>query len=282
MDYHADRFTDHSLVAVDDKGKWLAALPANISGSTLYSHQGLTYGGWILPVRGVNGAVMLEIFDALTDYLRDCGVSELVYKAIPSFYHRYPSDEDIYALFRQGASLGEVNLSSTICLSNPVKFNENSRRNLKKAQARGIEVRQSEDFSSYWRILSEVLAQKHDSAPVHTVQEMQMLHTLFPENIRLFCAFSPEGEMLGGTVIYDTGTVAHTQYIASSEDGRKCGALPAIFHHLIHQVYSERRYFDFGTSNESHGLVLNSGLISQKSGFGASGTAHMIFKKVLS
>ena len=42
MDYHADRFTDHSLMAFDAKGNVLALLPANIDGDTLHSHQGLT------------------------------------------------------------------------------------------------------------------------------------------------------------------------------------------------------------------------------------------------
>ena len=46
MDYHADRFTDHSLM-VWNKGRLSALLPANEHDGTLYSHQGLTYGGLI-------------------------------------------------------------------------------------------------------------------------------------------------------------------------------------------------------------------------------------------
>lgn len=34
------------------------------------------------------------------------------------------------------------------------------------------------------------------------------------------------------------------------------------------------RYFDFGTSNESHGLLLNEGLYRQKSSLGGSGVAY--------
>ena len=43
MEYHADRFTDYSLL-VYDGNKLLALLPANRSGDVLYSHAGLTYG----------------------------------------------------------------------------------------------------------------------------------------------------------------------------------------------------------------------------------------------
>ena len=45
MDYHADRFADFSLMFYNDKHKLCALLPANIDDGTLYSHQGLTYGG---------------------------------------------------------------------------------------------------------------------------------------------------------------------------------------------------------------------------------------------
>ncbi|MDE7411963.1 MAG: GNAT family N-acetyltransferase, partial [Paramuribaculum sp.] len=50
MDYHSDRFTDCSLIALR-RDKPVAILPANITDDgTLHSHQGLTYGGWLTPL----------------------------------------------------------------------------------------------------------------------------------------------------------------------------------------------------------------------------------------
>lgn len=46
MDYHSDRFSDHSLMFYEDE-KLLALLPLNLKDDTLYSHQGLTFGGFI-------------------------------------------------------------------------------------------------------------------------------------------------------------------------------------------------------------------------------------------
>ena len=43
MDYHKERFTDHSLMFYNDS-KLIALLPANEREKVLYSHQGLTYG----------------------------------------------------------------------------------------------------------------------------------------------------------------------------------------------------------------------------------------------
>src|SRR5579862_9144346 len=47
MDYHADRFQDHSLM-VFDQGRLAAIFPANLANPTMVaSHDGLTYGGLI-------------------------------------------------------------------------------------------------------------------------------------------------------------------------------------------------------------------------------------------
>ena len=50
MDYHADRFTDASLVFRDAKGDVCGLLPANYDqgSQTVVSHGGLTYGGLII------------------------------------------------------------------------------------------------------------------------------------------------------------------------------------------------------------------------------------------
>ena len=104
MDYHSDRFHDFSLMAFDG-GRLLALLPANLSGDTLYSHQGLTFGGWLMPLKHFNANTMLEVFDAMVAFLRDNGIRRLVYKAIPHIYHKYPAEEDLYALFRHNARI---------------------------------------------------------------------------------------------------------------------------------------------------------------------------------
>ena len=65
MDYHADRFQDHSLLFFR-RGKLYALLPANVDGDTLYSHQGLTYGGLIMSDK-TTAAEIVDIFRLLND-----------------------------------------------------------------------------------------------------------------------------------------------------------------------------------------------------------------------
>ena len=104
IEYHSDRFTDFSLMFYED-GKLIALMPASLHGKEVRSHGGLTYGG-IISDRKMTMSKMLEIFDALKNFLKEKYISKLLYKRVPSVYFSYPSDEDLYALFRNNAKLG--------------------------------------------------------------------------------------------------------------------------------------------------------------------------------
>ena len=80
MDYHSDRFHDHSLM-VYRKGNLFALVPANEKDGILYSHQGLTYGGLIISKKA--GTVdVLSIFNVLNEYLKSKGIVKVVYKLL--------------------------------------------------------------------------------------------------------------------------------------------------------------------------------------------------------
>ena len=96
MDYHHDRFEDHSIV-VYRQNKLYALLPANISHDVLYTHQGLTFGGLIVDEH-FTAAESLTVFKIINAYLRNEGIRKVVYKAIPWLYHQQPAEEDLYAI----------------------------------------------------------------------------------------------------------------------------------------------------------------------------------------
>ena len=153
------------------------------------------------------------------------------------------------------------------------KVDKNEVVSVKKAVKAGINCCESNDFGTFWGILEETLSSCHGCRPVHTVQEIEMLHQLFPDNIRLFTAME-SSRILAGTVVYESKNVAHLQYIAASPDGKRCGALDALIMHLIDNIYNDKRYIDFGISTEQGGRVLNQGLIQQKEGFGGSAVVY--------
>lgn len=276
MDYHSDRFHDCSLIAFK-KGKPVALLPANLNPDhTLCSHGGLTYGGWLTPLSHFDGSDMLSLFDAWLGWCRDNEIRQIIYKAVPHIYHRIPAEEDLYALFRVGASIKTINLSSVIDMSENPGFNTQQKRHLKKASHLNPWIKETSKASEFMPILHECLRQRHDAAPVHSESELQTLKDRFPKGIRLFLA-GINNEPEAAVCIFNTNSVAHCQYIATSEQGRQNGMLTYLMHHLINEVFPENRYFDFGTSNEEAGRILNAGLLHQKTGLGGRGVAYQIF-----
>lgn len=272
MDYHADRFEDNSFMFYH-KGKLKAVLPANVAGDTLYSHQGLTYGGLLFDKKATVEDV-LECFDSLNSWLRKNGISKVVYKALPWIYQQYPSQEDLYALtWKCKAQLISRDIASTIVVDNKLKFAESRKSGIRKALSLNIEVGESNDVDGFWHVLEDNLGNRYNAKPVHTASEMKLLMSRFPNSIKLYVA-KMNGEIVGGTLIYVTSQVVHTQYISASVEGKKHGALDLLFDYIINKVYANCRYFDFGKSTEQGGAYLNEPLIFQKEGFGGRGVCY--------
>ena len=277
MDYHADRFKDFSLM-IYRRGKLYALLPCNIGQEqTIISHGGLTYGGLIMNEKATAKDI-LEVFKLLQEYLREHGCRKVVYKPVPWIYHMQPAEEDLYAIVELfGARLKERALSSTISRDVVNEWYRIRSNGSKKAQTDGIVVRESDEWATFWQILTDNLSHKYGLTPVHTIQEIRLLQSAFPQNIRLFAAYK-EQEMLGGTVLYITPRVVHSQYISASETGKRLHALDLLFKEVINQSLKDHQYFDFGISTEEHGTILNENLIYQKEGFGGRGICYDIYE----
>ena len=272
MDYHHDRFEDHSIV-VYRQNKLYALLPANISHDVLYTHQGLTFGGLIVNEH-FTAAESLTVFKLINAYLRNEGIRKVVYKAIPWLYHQQPAEEDLYAIYRTtNAKLVARDISTAIRLDMPLARNEMRNRGIKKALHHGIIVEESNRWTDFWEVLTTNLQTKYHVRPVHTLTEIEMLKARFPHNIRLFTA-QLGGKVLGGTVVYEYGNVAHTQYISASLEGKKLHALDLLLDKLIHEIYQDKTWFDFGKSTEQQGTILNEGLIFQKESFGGRAVCY--------
>lgn len=275
MEYHAHRFVDFSLM-IYERNKLVALLPASRHDNKIVSHGGLTYGGF-LALPELSSEKMLSIFDAVADYLRQQEIQTWEYKVVPYIYQLYPHAAEEYALYRLNATRIACNLSSSIDLATPLQYAELRRRCIKRAQKQGVTIHAENNFEPFWEILQENLQERHGVKPVHSLQEITLLHNLFPSQIQLHTAML-NNKVVAGCVVYNTGRVAHAQYISASPEGKECGALDLLFAHLIENVYTSCRYFDFGISTEEGGNILNQGLLSQKEGFGARGVLYETYR----
>ncbi len=268
MDYHADRFVDCSLMIYDAKGCLFALLPANRVGDTLYSHQGLTYGGLLLTGRATADAVCQTMAD-MNEHLRQQGIRSVVCKTIPWIYTAIPAEEPLYAFTQVcHATLKYRDVASVVSLDHQLTLSELRRRGKKKAERHGVRIAYSDDFQTFWQILTENLQVKYGSHPVHTIQEITLLRNRFPDSIRLYAAYEGN-EMIAGTVLYVTPRVVKTQYISASLRGKEVGALDLLFASLLSCPPTNLAYLDLGTSALDHSTALKLPLIFQKEGFGA-------------
>lgn len=273
MDYHSDRFEDCSLM-VYYKSELYALLPANRLDDTLYSHQGLTYGGLLLSSEGKT-AVVRDAFVAVNAFLRQEGIRRVRYKHIPWIYASLPSEEDLFALHNVcQAQICSRDVSTVVMLSHRLPLSELRGRCVKKARQAGVEIKEVQDCSAFWPLLEDNLKARYNARPVHSLEEIALLRSRFPQHIRLFVACK-DGRVIGGTLLYICARTVKTQYISANEEGRRVGALDLLFTTLMDQCTDNgMEYFDFGTSNRPDNNDLNDSLIFQKEGFGGRAVCY--------
>lgn len=276
MDYHSDRFTDHSLVARDGKGRIAALLPACIDGGVLHSHRGLTWGGWLLPPKNTAVADMMEIWDGMIPLLREEGIGRISYKAIPHIYHSAPAEEDIFSIYRAGGSLGRVLISNAIDLRHPVPMSGSTRLNVNKSRRSGAVFGPSDDWEGFWRVLERLLSERYGTRPVHTLEEIRLLVSRFPDRIRLYTA-EVEGCTEAGVVMYENPTACHSQYTAGTLLAKEMHLLYGLYAYIMESLAPRSLWLDLGSSNEADPQEVNPGLLHFKNCLGGRGIAYSTY-----
>lgn len=277
MTYHQDRFQDYSLMLFKGK-KLIGILPANREGDNLYSHQGLSYGGFILAPK-VRFADVAIAFKATLAFLDNKGISILHLKQLPNMYVSQPSEELEYLLFIVEAQLTRVDLSSTIFDLKNARITSSGRKDgFRKGKNHELRIEKTTCLTSFWNsILIPHLELTHRAAPTHSLAEMKKLQELFPKNILQYNVYYKD-KIVGGTSLFVTKEVVHTQYIAANGDRQKLGTLDFLFFHLIQEEFKDARYFDFGISNTDQGKKLNNGLLYWKESLGGKAQVHRFYK----
>lgn len=283
LSHHGSRFEDASVCIVSE-GRIVGVMPAArdpSDSSTVTSHPGITYGG-LIATEWLTGARFLTAFDAVAQHYMKKGFTRLVYKVVPHIYHRRPAQDDLYALQRMGARRYRTDLAAVIDLADRGTVSMRRLRGLRKAKTDGIIVEAGGVYlGKFWRVLADNLASRHSLCPVHSQEEVGSLMECMPNNISLRVALV-EDEVMAGVVLFDSLRVRHCQYIGTTEVGRRKGGLDAVFDHCIQEATQcGLRFFSFGISTEAQGRVMNEGLHTFKSEFGASGIVHEFYEMSL-
>lgn len=264
IEYHKDRFDDFSLLVFKER-KLVALLPANFVLNEVFSHQGISYGGFIVK-KSITFELLLEIVQLVLNFYKEQGFVNVSIKLIPDFYDITKSRQLEYILYLLNAQLYRRD-SYYVIPSSSFQLNRNRKRALEKANKCNFIVKQNNDFICFWdSLLTPNLQNRFKTFPTHTKEEILYLHNLFPENILFFGLYEKE-ELKAGVVLFLSEHVAHFQYSSGAND-RSNGALDFLFHYII-QFYKDKKYISFGSSSENNGKKLNIGLALWKESFGA-------------
>ncbi|CAA9200164.1 FemAB family protein [Flavobacterium collinsii] len=269
MEYHQDRFEDFSLL-VFENDKLKAILPANKAGNSVYSHQGLTYGGLIFSnkLKAENAALIL---DAILAYLKETAVATFYYKPIPNFYFPEGNQEMDFFLFKNNAVLVQKEMNLAVNLKLPLRISKSKLKHFRRIENLYLEIVEEQYFQPFWELILEPrLLEKFDAKPVHKLKEIDFLKQKFPHNIKQYSVYQND-EIIAGITIFETENVVKSQYGATSEKGEQVRALDFLFINLIHKYKRKgKHFFDMGIVNGENEKGFNSGLLTQKEELGCT------------
>lgn len=275
MDYHQDRFEDHSLLVYDGK-KLKAILPGNQRENRFFSHQGLTYGGWVIAKR-FSITEFMELFDLFEEYLKANAFISAQYKCKPSFFSGHFSDADAWVMWNKGWVLNRRDASFGFDIQHSPGYAKDKRYRSNKAQRNNLRIDWNGNPEVFMALVNHNLKGKYGASAVHTHQEVELLQSRFSKNIQTVLVYQ-EDQFLGGTWLFTEHEFVHTQYLHTNDLGKELCAVEFLIDHLL-EKFSNKRYFSFGVSTEAEGRELNRGLALFKEGFGAATFLHDFYEK---
>jgi Acetyltransferase (GNAT) domain len=277
LSYHGDRFRDRSLLVTDARERIVGALPAaedQADPSVVTSHPGLTYGG-LVHSGALSGGSMIDVLETIAAHYRCLGYTRWRYKAVPAIYQSIPAADDLYALFRLGASRYRCDLAAVVGLDRGRPLSRQRSRGLKQALRAGVRVEDGwRNIAAFWRVLETNLARRHNSAPTHSLAEIEYLHDRFPGSFFLVVAKIGDS-LVGGDVHTIEGPVMQGRYTATTDEGRAACATDLLLDRGVALAREQGcRFFSFGTSTFDEGRALNESQYEFKISFGATGLVH--------
>ena len=220
----------------------------------------------------------LNIFSQILFYFKENNITLFKYKSLPIFYTDLPAQEEEYAMFILKAINYRTDTTLTIQNPNIIPYQTRRIRSIKKANKYNLTIKDGDSFELFWsQILEPHLKSRYNKKPTHSLAEINLLASSFPNNISQHNIFDEDDNIIAGCTVFETITTAHVQYIASNEIGRNTGGIDKLFDYLITDAFKDKQYFDFGICNEEEGLYINDGLLDWKEGFGGRTFVHKYF-----
>ena len=163
MEYHKDRFDDFSLLIFENE-KLISVLPANKVENKLYSHQGLTYGGFVYNEK-LSVAQIEVAFITVLHFIRHEQFQFFEVKLIPIIYHQIASNEIDYFLFANNGKIIKRDMDLAIDYAKPLSISKSKLKHFRRISNLGISVKEEIYCDAFWNnVLMPKLKDKFDTS----------------------------------------------------------------------------------------------------------------------
>ena len=291
LEYHKDRFIDHSILFIRGGNTIVGVCPAcekeDNGRKQFLSHIGSTFGGIIVGKEFYNITNVIDILTSLDTYLKDNKFSYVLLKSTNEIFSSENNNLLDYMCYNQGyQSYDElsfaVDLKSIKNGDVVANFKSKTRNLFKTSLKNNLILKQivlKEEIEQFYIILCKSL-QKYNTKPVHSLEELyDLYYNRLNNNIRFYGVFLEE-KMVAGSMVFILNDVFHTQYLCADPDFLYLKPMDYMDGNLIITAYNEGfKYFSFGISTENHGKYLNETLAKFKEGFGTKFYINKTFYK---
>ena len=269
LSYHKDKWLDKSLL-FEENGEIKGVFPACVFENTIYSHLGSSSGGIIVPENN-NISNTFKMFELLLEkFSKYDGV---IFKKHEYIFDRLPSQEVEYCAFNLGFEVKNIELSTAINTT----FNGGLSRNVKskiKRKSNDIKiVFDDSNYADFYKILIANLNLKYGLKPVHTLEELKFLKSLFPDKYLLVNAYNNEAVV--ASVLLNKINNLHAQYISLDYNYKSYYPVYKLINYIVDYCKNQKiSFFNLGISTTHNGTKPNMSLFSFKESFNGFGVSR--------
>jgi hypothetical protein len=265
MEYHNDRFIDFSLL-IYEKSSLVALFPANLSHvNAINSHMGLSYGGLIYDEDNAHDLFEKAVYASILDFCKDHNINTLNITLPPPFYATRIKDQ-AYAIISLGAEDVTPLLSMAVNLGDSSKAHKTKHKRFRKNTKRNtFSIVLDNDLTPFWnKVLIPCLKEKHQSRPVHQLEEIVLLHQRFPEHIKQWNIYH-EDKLLAGITLFIKNKIIRSQYGATALGHESSAPLDFLYLYLIQKYRTDGyHFFDMGSIPANSKFSYPKGLVNYK------------------
>lgn len=294
LNYHGkDKFKDVSLLFFLEN-ELVALCPAceiiEEGKKVFYSHQGSTYGGFVVKKSIYKTEKILQLLQEFEEYLIQEHYDKCILKPTMKLLCKENVDLLEFCLYyRHYNEYKELNLYidydtyNEDILSN---LSHMKQRIVKKCFKEGLVMREittEEEIKAFYTILEKNL-KKFDTKPVHTTNELLDLYwNRIPGRVKFYGAYLQD-KIVAGTMVFlfEETMCVHTQYLAADLDYNKLSPMSFVYYSVA-KIYKELGYktLSWGITTEHLGKEINMGLTKNKEDYGSGYVTNYIYEKEL-